>query len=185
MVKYPCSGGEPLEEVRVKRLTAFALIALLAGCSGGASSVPSKMTAPTAPNAAGRHVQSGGPGTTQVTYYDTYAPVAPCHAGQLTILVSTSFPTTHLSFPAGQGPPLIVSNCNFQTPQYVTVKLGKPAYGAPFLRVTDYQVTVDAPGPAQVTATWTTSGPTGEGDGGDATGTVTFTIGAPSSGGPL
>ncbi len=81
----------------------------------------------------------------------------------------------------GQGPPLVVSGCNFQTPQYVRVTLGKPAYGTPFLRQTDYTVTVDAPGPAQVTATWTVCGPALPCDAG-IKGTVTFTIGPPSPG---
>jgi hypothetical protein len=166
-----------------KTMTSFALFALLAGCSGGGGSVVSNLPAG-APAAAVRAPLSGGPGTTTVTYYDTYAPVGPCHPGVLTILVGGSFPTTHLNFSAGNGPPLIVSNCHFQTPQYVRVKLGTPDYGAPFIRQTDYTVTVDAPAAAQVTATWTALGPTLPGDPG-LKGKVSFTITDPSPGGGL
>jgi hypothetical protein len=169
----------------MKTITSIALIALLAGCSGGASSVPSTLSnSVTSPSAAVRAPQTtGGPGTTSVTYFDTYAPVSQCHPGKLTLNVSL-FPVTNLSFPAGQGPPIVVSNCNFQTNQYVRVKLGKPDYGTPFVRQTDYNVTVDAPAAAQVTATWTALGPTLPGDPG-LKGTVTFTIGPPDSGGGL
>jgi hypothetical protein len=166
----------------MKTIASVALIALLAGCSGGASSVPSNSVTTT--SAATRAPQTtGGPGTTSVTYFDTYAPTGQCHAGKLTLNVST-FPATHLSFPAGQGPPIVVSNCNFQTNQYVRVELGKPDYGTPFVRQTDYTVTVDAPAAAQVTATWRALGPTLPGDPG-LKGTVTFTIGPPDTGGGL
>jgi hypothetical protein len=138
----------------------------------------------TAPASAVRVPQSGGPGTTTLTVYDTYAPVGVCHPGVLTLMVSTSYPATHLSFPAGQGPPILVSNCHFQTNQYVRVTLGTPAYGAPFLRATDYQVTVDAPDAAQVTATWTALGPTLPGTPG-LSGTISYTIGPPDNGGGL
>jgi hypothetical protein len=168
--------------MHAKTITSFALVALLAGCSGGASSVVSQK--PTTTSAAVKVPQSGGPGTTTVTYYDQYAPVGPCSPGVLTIMVGGSYPTTHLNFAAGNGPPLIVSNCHFQTPQYVKVTLGTPSYGAPFLRQTDYTVTVDAPDAAQVTATWTALGPTLPGTPG-LTGTVSFTIGPPDGGGGL
>ena len=167
-----------------KAIVSIALVALLAGCSGGGtSSVPSQNPAG-APAAAVRAPLSGGPGTTSVTYYDTYAPIGPCQPGKLTIMAGStgSFPVTHLNFAAGDGPPLVVSNCHFQTPQYVRVKLGAPDYGSPFIRQTDYTVTVDAPGPAQVTATWTALGPTLPGDPG-LKGKVSFTISAPSGGG--
>ncbi|HEY0396694.1 MAG TPA: hypothetical protein VGD01_19615 [Candidatus Elarobacter sp.] len=170
----------------MKTILSFAMVALLAGCSGGATSVPtpSNPISVTAPAATVRAPQSGGPGTTSVTYYDTYAPVGPCTPHELTILAGGSFPVTHLDFAAGDGPPLIVSNCNFQTPQYVRVTLSKIQYGAPFIRQVDYTVTVDAPGPAQVTATWVALGPTLPGHPG-LKGKVTFTISAPSGGGGL
>jgi hypothetical protein len=166
----------------VKTISALAIVALLAGCSGGASSVPSNT--PLTTSAQVRAPQTGGPGTTSVTYYDTYAPVGQCHPGVLTIMVGGSYPATSLSFPAGQGPPLQLSNCHFQTPQYVRVKLGTPEYGTPFVRQVDYTVTVDAPAAAKVTATWTALGPTLPGSPG-LTGTVTFTIGDPDTGGGL
>ncbi len=169
----------------MKKLTSFALFALLAGCSGGASSVVSRLPADTpAVTSAVRAPQSGGPGTTTVTYYDTYAPVGVCHPGVLTIMVGESYPATHLNFAAGNGPPLEVSNCHFTTPQYVRVKLGTPDYGSPFIRQSAYTVTVDAPDAAQVTATWTALGPTLPGTPG-LTGTVSFTIGPPDGGGGL
>ena len=168
----------------MKTIASVALIALLAGCSGGgASSVPSNSVTTTTAAAVRAPQTTGGPGTTSLTYFDTYAPVSQCEPEKLTLNVSL-FPVTHLSFPAGQGPPIVVSNCNFQTPQYVRVKLGKPEYGTPFVRQTDYTVTVDAPAAAQVKATWTALGPTLPGDPG-LKGTVTFTIGDPSSGGGL
>lgn len=168
----------------MKTLMSFAIVALLAGCSGGASSVPtpSNPSSLSAPASAVRTPQSGGPGTTSVTYYDTYAPVGQCHPGELTIMVGGSFPATDLTFAAGDGPPLILSNCNFQTPRYVRVTLGKAKYGAPFLRQVDYTVTVDAPAAAEVTATWTDLGPTLPGTPG-LKGKVTFTITDPSGGG--
>jgi hypothetical protein len=164
----------------VKTIISFALIALLAGCSGGASSVPSKSLAPEA----GVRVPQSGPDTVSVTYYDTYAPVGQCVPGKLVLMVGGSFPATELSFPAGEGPPIQVSNCNFDTPQYVLVTLAKPKYGAPFLRQTDYQVTVDAPAAAKVKATWTALGPTLPGTPG-LKGTIDYTIGDPSPGGGL
>lgn len=169
----------------MKTITSLALVALLAGCSGGGTStVPPNSIAPVAPAAAVRAPQTvGGPGTTSLTYYDTYAPTGQCQPGRLTLNVST-FPVTHLSFPAGQGPPIVVSNCHFQTPQYVHVQLGHASYGTPFVRQTDYTVTVDAPAAAQVTATWTALGPTLPGDPGRS-GSVSFTIGDPASGGGL
>jgi hypothetical protein len=163
-----------------KAITSLALFALLAGCSGGASSVISQ---PAGLQSAPRSPQSGGPGTTTVTYYDQYAPVGQCHPGVLTIM-NSYFPVTHLNFAAGDGPPLVVSNCHFQTPQYVRVTLGTPDYGAPFIRQSAYTVTVDAPAAAQVTATWTALGPTLPGTPG-LTGTVSFTIADPSGGGGL
>jgi hypothetical protein len=104
----------------------------------------------------------------------------------LTIMVGStgSYPAHNLSFPAGQGPPLVVSNCHFSIPQYVRVTLGTPAYGAPYLRQTDYTVTVDAPDAAQVTGTWTACGTTLPCTPG-LTGTVNFTIGPPDGGGGL
>jgi hypothetical protein len=167
--------------MNAKTITSFALVVLLAGCSGGPTSVVSKN--PTTTSSGVRTPQSGGPGTTTVTYYDQYAPVGPCHAGQLTIM-NSAFPVTHLNFSAGNGPPLVVSNCNFQTPQYVRVTLGTPSYGSPFLRQVDYTVTVDSEAAAQVTATWTALGPTLPGTPG-LTGTVSFTIGPPDGGGGL
>jgi hypothetical protein len=165
-----------------KTIVSIALVALLAGCSGGASSVPANSS--NAPSAVLKAPRSGGPGTTSLTYYDTYAPVGQCHTGVLTIMVGGSYPATHLNFAAGDGPPLIVSNCNFTTPQYVKVTLGTPAYGSPYIRQTDYTVTVDAPAAAQVTATWTALGPTLPGSPGTS-GQVSFTIGDPDTGGGL
>jgi hypothetical protein len=133
-----------------------------------------------APAAVERAALSGGHGAT-VTYYDQYAPTGgPCEPHELRIMNGNA-PAESLSFPAGQGPPLVVSGCNFQTPQYVRVTLGNAAYGTPFIRQTDYTVTVDAPGPAKVTATWTACGPTLPCDPGLKE-TVTFTIGPPSPG---
>ncbi len=166
----------------MKKLTSLALVALLAGCSGHASSVPPDQGTTTSSHA--RAPQSGGPGTTTLTYYDTYAPVGVCHPGVLTIMVGESYPATHLNFAAGNGPPLELSNCHFQTPQYVKVTLGTPDYGSPFIRQSAYTVTVDAPDAAQVTATWTALGPTLPGTPG-LTGTVSFTIGPPDGGGGL
>ena len=164
----------------MKTIASFALVALLAGCSGGGGSAPSNKTAPAA---VGRAPLSGGPGTTTLTYYDTYANVGQCSPGVLTIMNGYA-PAHSLSFPAGQGPPLVVSNCNFTTPQYVRVTLGTPAYGAPFIRGSYYTITVDALDAAQVTATWTACGPTLPCNPG-LTGTVTFTIGPPGGGGDL
>ena len=165
----------------MKTIASLALVAMLAGCSGGGgSTAPSN---PIAPAAIGRAPQNGGPGTTSITYYDTYANVGQCSPGVLTIMNSYA-PAHNLSFPAGQGPPLVVSNCHFTTPQYVRVTLGTPAYGAPFIRQTDYTVTVDAPDAAQVTATWTACGATLPCTPG-LTGTVNFTIGPPDGGGGL
>jgi hypothetical protein len=163
----------------MRTIMSLAVVALLAGCSGGASSVPPASSSGTMTSGAVRAPQSGGPGTRSVTYYDTYAPVSECHPGQLTITVGGSYPATHLSFAAGDGPQLILSNCNFTTPSYVRVELGKPKYGAPFLRQVDYTVTVDAPAAAEVTATWTDLGPTLPGTPRHK-GTVTFTIGDPA-----
>jgi hypothetical protein len=169
----------------LKTIPSIALIALLAGCSGGASSVPSNPTTNLAQTGGARAIRStGGPGTTTVTYYDTYAPVAPCTNHKLTLTVDGSYPATELSFSAGNGPPIIVSNCNFQTPQYVRVTLGEPAYGAPYVRQTDYTVTVDAPAAAKVKATWTALGPTLPGDPG-LKGTIEYTISDPAPGGGL
>jgi hypothetical protein len=169
----------------MKTFTSIALIALLAGCSGGASSVqPGQMTTITNPTAAVRVPKTqGGPGTTSLTYLDTYAPTGQCHTGVLTINNSYA-PATNLSFPAGQGPPLILSNCHFTTPHYVRVTLGTPDYGTPFVRQTDYTVTVDAADSAKVTATWTDLGATLPGTPG-LSGTVNFTIGPPDTGGGL
>jgi hypothetical protein len=165
----------------VKTIASVTLVAILAGCSGGGGSTVSSN--PIAPAAIGRAPLNGGPGTTTITYYDTYANVGQCNPGVLTIMNSYA-PAHNLSFPAGQGPPLVVSNCHFSTPQYVRVTLGTPAYGAPFIRQTDYTVTVDAPDAAQVTATWTACGATLPCTPG-LTGTVNFTIGPPDSGGGL
>ena len=160
----------------MKTIVALALVALLAGCSGRTQSVPNHEAA----HSIGRAPQSGGPGTTSLTYYDTHADYGPCSSGVLTLLVGAYMgypaPAT-LSFPAGQGPPIEVSTCNFTTPQYVRVTLGTPSYGTPFIRQTDYAATVDAPAAAQVTATWTALGPTLPGTPG-LSATVTYTIGA-------
>lgn len=173
------------EEFPVKAITSLALFALLAGCAGGAATVPSGSTSAAAPSAAVRAPRSnGGPGTTTLTYYDTYAPVGQCHSGVLTLMVGGSYPSTALSFPAGQGPPIEVSNCNFQTNQYVRVTLGTPSYGAPYISQTAYNVTVDAPDAAKVTATWTALGPTLPGTPG-LSGSITYTIGPPDNGGGL
>jgi hypothetical protein len=164
----------------MKKIASVALIALLAGCSGGASSVQPGATNTTNQSAAVRVPKTqGGPGTTSLTYLDTYAPTGQCHTGVLTINNSYA-PATNLSFPAGQGPPLILSNCNFSTPHYVRVTLGTPSYGTPYVRQTDYTVTVDAPDSAQVTATWTDLGTTLPGTPG-LSGTVNFTIGPPDN----
>jgi hypothetical protein len=171
----------------LKTTASIALVALLAGCSGGGSTIASSPSNPAAPAAVGRAPQSGGPGTTSITYYDTYAVVGPCEPHELTIMVGTtgSFPASDpMRFPATQGPPLIVSNCNFQTNQYVRVTLGEPAYGTPFLRQSETTITVDAPGPAKVTATWTACGPTLPCDPG-LKGKVTFEIGPAATPSPL
>jgi hypothetical protein len=166
----------------VKTIASIALIALLAGCSGGgAKSVPSQSLGQ---SAGVRAPRNGGPGTTTLTYYDTYAPVGSCVSGKLTLMVGGSYPATALSFAAGDGPPIIVSNCNFTTPQYVKVTLGTPAYGSPFIRQTDYTVTVDSAAAAKVTATWTALGPSLPGTPG-LSGTIDYTIGDPDSGGGL
>lgn len=165
----------------MKTIASLALVAFLAGCSGGGgSTAPSN---PLAPGAIGRAPRNGGPGTTTITYYDQYAPVGQCNPGVLT--VNNGYAPAHsLSFPAGQGPPLVLSLCHFSTPQYVNVTLGTPAYGTPFIRQTDYTVTVDAADSAQVTGTWTACGATLPCTPG-LTGTVTFTIGPPDNGGGL
>lgn len=160
-------------------LLSFAIVALLAGCSGGASSnLPNQHSMG---SGALRAPHNGGPGTTTLTYYTQYAPVGQCHTGVLTLMNGYA-PVTSLSFAAGNGPPLVVSNCNFQTPQYVKVTLGTPDYGAPFIRQTDYTVTVDAADSAKVVATWTALGPTLPGTPG-LQGTVSYTIGPPDGGG--
>ena len=138
-------------------IAAFALVGLLG------------IAAPPAPH-----------GKTSVTYYDTYGVVGPCQPGQLTIMNSYA-PATNLSFPAGQGPQLVLSLCHFQTPHWVRVKLGRPKYGHPFVRQTAYTVTVDSPDAAKVSATWTDLGPTLHSRPG-LSGTVSFTITGPSSG---
>ena len=168
----------------MKTLTSLVLVALLAGCSGGASSVtsaPSKA----ATTSGGPRVPhyNGGPGTTSITYYDTYAPYGGCPGSGLVIMTS-SFPVTSLSFAANDGPPLMVGNCHFTTPHYVNVTLSTPAYGHPFVRQSDYTVTVDSVDKASVTATWTDLGPTLPGSALN-TGTVSFTIGDPDTGGGL
>ncbi|HTD36462.1 MAG TPA: hypothetical protein VK669_03015 [Candidatus Limnocylindrales bacterium] len=118
-----------------------------------------------------------------MTYYDTYAPVGQCHTGVLT-LMNYYAPVTSLHFAAGNGPPLVVSNCNFSTPQYVLVTLGTPDYGSPYIRQSDYTVTVDAPDKAKVVATWTALGPTLPGSPGTS-GSVSYTIDPPDGGGGL
>jgi hypothetical protein len=165
-----------------KTITLVALMALLAGCSGGGSGVVSKLPGATAGTV--KTPQSGGPGTTTLTYYTQYAPVGQCSTGVLTLMVGGSYPATHLNFAAGNGPPLVVSNCHFSTPQYVKVQLGTPDYGSPYISQTAYNVTIDAAAAAQVTATWTALGPTLPGTPG-LTGTVSFTIGDPDGGGGL
>jgi hypothetical protein len=161
----------------VKALTSVALVALLAGCAGGASSVSSPSSRPMTTSAGPRVPHNGGPGTTSITYYDTYAPDGECHPGKLTIMDSL-FPVTDLSFAAGDGPPLVLSNCNFTTPQYVNVTLEVES-GSPFIRQTDYTVTIDAPAAARAKATWTALGPTLPGTP-DHKGKVSFTISDPS-----
>lgn len=163
----------------MKSIASVALVVLLAGCQGGAASPPPPPNR-IAPAAVGRAPLSGGPGTTTLTYYDTHADVGPCENNKLTIMNGFA-PANDLSFPAGEGPPLTVSLCNFTTPQYVQVTLEKPKYGDPFIRQTDYTVTVDAPGPAKVTAIFTACGPTLPCDPG-LKAKVTFTIGPPSPG---
>ena len=163
----------------MKRIALAALVALLAGCAGHGSSAPP--AGPISVHGGVRVPQSnGGPGTASLTYDDTWAPTGQCSPGVLTVN-NTYAPAHNLSFAAGQGPPLVLSNCNFSTPQYVQVTLEKPKYGDPFIRQTDYTVTIDAPGPAKVTATWTACGPTLPCDPG-LKGDVTFTIGPPSPG---
>lgn len=178
----------------MKTIAAIAFVALLTGCAGSRSSVPpaGQLTSQTGSREPQYVTIQPGFG---VEYLDTYAPVGPCQPGVLTIM-SGRAPVTSLSFPAGQGPPLVVSNCNFFTPQNVIVYLNTPTYGAPVLRYTNQTITVDAPGPAQVTATWSAAGAPGPESAirspqsktplGTATpsptATVTFTIGAPQSG---
>ncbi|MBV9098773.1 MAG: hypothetical protein JO079_12030 [Frankiaceae bacterium] len=123
-------------------------------------------------------------GKTSVTYYDTYGVVGPCSPGVLTLMNGYA-PAHNLSFPAGQGPPLVVSLCNFSTPQYVQVTLGTPTSGAPFIRQSYYTVTVDAPDSAGVTATWTACGSSSTCATPGLTGTVNYTIGPPDNGGGL
>jgi hypothetical protein len=168
----------------MRTIAAIALVALLAGCSGGGSTTPSTSAAPAAPSAIGRTPHNGGPGTTSIIYYDTYGVVGPCHTGVLTIMNGYA-PASSLSFPAGQGPPLVLSLCNFSTPQYVRVTLGTPTSGSPFIRQTDYTVTVDAPDSAGVTAAWTACGSSSTCATPGLTGTVTYTIGPPDDGGGL
>jgi hypothetical protein len=166
-------------------LALFALVALAAGCSSGhgTSTLPGSAGGSGSQGAARAPRYNGGPGTTTLTYYDTYAPVGQCTAGQLT-LMSYYTPVHDLSFAAGNGPPLVVSNCNFSTPQYVKVTLGTPAYGSPYIKQVDYTVTVDADAAAKVTATWTALGPTLPGTPGTS-GMVNYTIGDPDGGGGL
>lgn len=153
----------------------LAFLALLAGCSGHGSSAPAP--GPAVQNGVRAPQSLGGSGTTTLTYSDTYAPVGQCSPNVLTIN-NSSFPAQNLSFAAGQGPQLVLSNCNFTTPQYVSVKLGTPQYGYPYIRQDGYAITVDAFGPAKVTATWTALGTSLPGTPG-LSGTVTFTIGPP------
>jgi hypothetical protein len=153
----------------------IAFLALLAGCSGHGSSAPAP--GPAAQGGARAPQSLGGSGTTSLTYYDTYAPTASCSSGVLTI-TNGSFAVQNLSFAAGQGQQLLVSNCNFTTPQYVKVTLGTPQYGYPYIRQDGYTITVDAFAPAKVTATWTALGTSLPGTPG-LTGSVTFTIGSP------
>jgi hypothetical protein len=153
----------------------IAFLALLAGCSGHGSSVPAP--GPAAQGGARATKSLGGAGTTSLTYSDTYAPGGQCSPNALTINNST-FAAQNLSFSAGQGPQLVLSNCNFTTPQYVRVTLGTPQYGYPYIRQDGYAITVDAFAPAKVTATWTALGTSLPGTPG-LTGSVTFTIGSP------
>jgi hypothetical protein len=156
-----------------KLLYAVAFLTLLAGCSGHEASAPSPAAGGAATHGGARAPRSiGGTGTTSLTYNDTYAVYTNCNPSGLTI-TNGSYAVSSLSFPAGQGQQLMVSNCNgFTTPQNVKVTLGTPSYGFPYIREDGYNITVDAFGPAQVTATWTalSSGQTG---------TVTYTIGSP------
>jgi hypothetical protein len=169
--------------VNTRIVSSLALVALLAGCSGSASTVPAN-SKQSVPSGGVRTVKTtGGPGTTSLTYLSTYAPYGPCSGPGLTIMAGY-FPVTSLSFAANDGPPLVVSNCHFSTPHYVNVTLGTPAYGSPFVRQTDYTVTVDSTNKASVTATWTDLGPTLPGTPA-ATATVSFTIGDPDTGGGL
>ena len=144
-----------------------------------------------APAAKGRVPQSGGPGTTTIIYYSTYAPVGTCHTGVLTIMLGSTgsfpapIPPAQLSFAAGEGPPLVVSNCHFSTPQYVKVTLGTPSAGAPYIRQTDYTVNVDSASAGQVTGTWTACGSSSTCATPGLTASVNFNIGDPSGGGGL
>ncbi len=161
-----------------KLLYAVAFVTLLAGCSGHGASAPPSATGGHASNGGARAPRSiGGTGTTSLTYYDQYAVTTNCNASGLTI-TNGYYAVSSASFAAGQGPQLMVSTCNFSTPQYVKVTLGTPAYGFPYIRQDGYMITVDAFGPAQVTATWTALGPTLPGTPGLST-TVTYTIGSP------
>jgi hypothetical protein len=166
-----------------KTIASLALVALLAGCSGGASSISPSKSGTVASGSLRTPHYNGGPGTTTLTYYDTYAPVGQCYTGVLTLMNGYA-PVTSLHFAAGDGPPLVVSNCNFSTPQYVKVTLGTPDYGSPFIRQSDYTVTVDAPDSAKVVATWTALGPTLPGTPGTS-GSVSYTIDPPDGGGGL
>src|SRR5579885_3556877 len=147
-----------------KTIASLALVALLAGCSGGASSISPVKSGTVASGALRTPHYNGGPGTTTLTYYATWAPTGPCNPGVLT-LMNYYVPATSLHFAAGDGPPLVVSLCNFTTPQY----------GSPFIRQVDYTVTVDAPDSAKVVATWTALGPTLPGTPGTS-GSVSYTI---------
>ncbi|MDB5071843.1 MAG: hypothetical protein JWM87_2954 [Candidatus Eremiobacteraeota bacterium] len=151
-------------------------LALLAGCSGHGSSTPAP--GPAAQSGARAPQSLGGVGTTSLTYNATYTTYSgSCNPNTL-LLTTGSYAVQNLSFPAGQGPQLYVANCNFTTPQYVRVTLGTPQYGYPYIRQDAYKTTVDAFGPAKVTATWTALGTSLPGTPG-ASGSVTFTIGSP------
>jgi hypothetical protein len=155
----------------------IAAIAMLAGCSGHGSSTP--RSGPAVQSGSHAVKSLGGSGTTTMTYYDQYAPTGgPCNASGLTI-VNGTIAASNISFAAGQGPQLVLSNCGgFTTSQYVSVALGTPQYGHPYIRQDGYATTIDAYAPAKVTATWTALGSSLPGTPG-ATGTVTVTIGSP------
>ena len=106
-----------------KAIAYVAFVVLLTGCAGHGTSAPIQQQA--THSGARLPRQTGGPGHASLTYYDTLAVTGPCNPGVLTIMNSYTV-AQNLSFPAGQGPPLTVSNCNFSTPQYVRVTLGTP-----------------------------------------------------------